>query len=165
MSKESHELKQDALNALMQLSKANGGKITADEVVRVAADPDSPLHSYFEWDDNEAANKYRTMQARALIRTCTLKITTNKRTIKAPYYVRDPEADTMTQGYVETAKIRNDEDMKRDVLIAEFKRIGAALKRARDLGACFDMADEIDAMAEQVSGLASRVQHPEQRAD
>lgn len=36
------------------------------DVVNVAMDVHSPLHSYFEWDDELASNKYRVWQARQL---------------------------------------------------------------------------------------------------
>lgn len=46
---------------------AASGPITASRIVEVAADPDHPLHSRFEWDDTEAARAYRLIQARNLI--------------------------------------------------------------------------------------------------
>ena len=44
------------------------GKLTAQAVVDAAREESSPLHGYFEWDDNKAANEYRLLQARKLIR-------------------------------------------------------------------------------------------------
>ena len=47
--------------------------ITAERVVEMALYPDSPLHSYFLWDDRKAAHQHRLWQARQLI--ASLKIT------------------------------------------------------------------------------------------
>ena len=44
------------------------GEVSASDVVDIATDIDSPLHSCFEWDDDIAAIKYREEQARALLR-------------------------------------------------------------------------------------------------
>jgi len=46
--------------------------IQASEVVEMAVDPECPLHSYFLWDDSEAAHRYRLFQARQLIRSITI---------------------------------------------------------------------------------------------
>lgn len=39
-------------------------------IVREAAKENSPIHDYFEWDDSEAAVKYRLEQAGCLMREC-----------------------------------------------------------------------------------------------
>lgn len=53
---------------LVRLAKENGGKITAKLVLDSASDPTSPLHEFFDWDDESAANKYRLTQARTIIK-------------------------------------------------------------------------------------------------
>lgn len=37
-------------------------------IVKNAKDKESPIHDYFEWDDSDAAHKYRLEQARHLIK-------------------------------------------------------------------------------------------------
>jgi hypothetical protein len=41
--------------------------VTVDLVLSAAASPKHPLHTYFEWDDAAAAQKYRRVQAYSLI--------------------------------------------------------------------------------------------------
>lgn len=41
--------------------------VTVEVVLTEAAKPMHPLHSYFEWDNNVAAEKYRIVQAYSLI--------------------------------------------------------------------------------------------------
>lgn len=48
------------------------GVITPKSVVSRAMIPDCPLHKYFEWDDTEAAARYREQQARQLIRSVSV---------------------------------------------------------------------------------------------
>lgn len=42
-------------------------KLRAEAVVEAAANPLSPLHAYFEWDDRKAGHEYRLWQARTLL--------------------------------------------------------------------------------------------------
>lgn len=52
---------------LERLRLANG-KLTKEIVLEAARHRNSPLHDHFEWDDTEAAKKFRLVQARNLIR-------------------------------------------------------------------------------------------------
>lgn len=55
-----------AVLARIQKGDANNLLYPA-KVVEEAKDPSSPLHKRFDWDDTSAGEKYRLMQARALI--------------------------------------------------------------------------------------------------
>lgn len=62
---------------LLQVQK--GGLIRPKDVVEFARDPDTELHSCFEWDNDKAGDKYRLWQARQIIRlTITIIPATNK---------------------------------------------------------------------------------------
>lgn len=43
------------------------GDLRPTVIVRQAADPESPLHSCFEWDESRAAHEYRLHQARKML--------------------------------------------------------------------------------------------------
>lgn len=45
------------------------GELTPQDVLNDARHDNSPLHSFFEWNDGEAAEQYRLQQARGLIRS------------------------------------------------------------------------------------------------
>ncbi len=53
------------LELLRQQTK---GELQPIDVVNDARNSNSPLHSYFEWDDGKAAEEHRLAQARTLIR-------------------------------------------------------------------------------------------------
>lgn len=53
---------------LKRIAQENDGVLKAEAVVEAARPPASPLHNSFEWDDNEAAERWRIYQARNLIR-------------------------------------------------------------------------------------------------
>ena len=48
---------------------AEQGKLTPEELVNISRSEESPLHGMFEWDDTIAAEKYREVQARKIIRS------------------------------------------------------------------------------------------------
>jgi len=89
---------------LETIREQHGGVLLPGDVVTAAKRKTHPLHSYFEWDDSEAANKYRINQARALIRTVTVSFktgpVTEPTTVKVRRYVSasDIGADPAT-GY------------------------------------------------------------------
>lgn len=51
------------------------GRISPRMVLDVAREEDHPLHGFFEWDDADAAEGFRLIQAAGLIRQVRLKIT------------------------------------------------------------------------------------------
>jgi hypothetical protein len=80
------------------------GELTPNAVVDAARDIESPMHSWFQWDDAEAAHSYRLDQARALIRRVTVVVTNEIHSI-VPIFVRNPENDSGVQGYTATAAL------------------------------------------------------------
>lgn len=67
------------------------GELTAEQVVaEAAANPDSPLHTRFEWDNSKAAHQYRLEQARSLIRSYTLTVEDNQ--VRRFVYIKSTES-------------------------------------------------------------------------
>lgn len=60
---------QVAGDELERIRNANGGRLEVHEVVRWAAEPESPIHNAFTWDNEQAADAYRLAEARTLIRS------------------------------------------------------------------------------------------------
>lgn len=57
---------------LERIRRANDGKLESTEVVRWAAEPDSPIHNAFTWDNEKAAEAYRLDEARSLIKSVVI---------------------------------------------------------------------------------------------
>lgn len=51
------------------------GRLTARQLLERAKDPKSPLHDYFDWDDQRAAHKHRMLEAERLIIRVRVKVT------------------------------------------------------------------------------------------
>jgi hypothetical protein len=133
------------------------GVIAPEAVVQRAKDPSSPLHSYFDWRDASAAHAHRLSTARQLIRSVRVDIHNETRTIRAPFYVRQPEAHGRDQGYVSILQLRSSEDAARDALVSAFARAASALRNARDLAAVLGMVDELDQIEEQIADASRRI--------
>lgn len=58
------------IERLKEMAKENGDLLKPEDVLEEARNPKSPLHIRFEWDDTEAAEKYRMIQARAMVSIC-----------------------------------------------------------------------------------------------
>lgn len=142
---------------LTAIADRNGGRLTPELVVEAARDPASPLHSHFEWDDPKAAAAHRLDQARTLIRSVKIQVTVADFTLKAPRFVHDPGAERQ-QGYITVAKLRTDEDLARESVVAEFARAAAAMNRARVVAAVLGLSGEIDRLRGSIVGLTARLQ-------
>ena len=70
------------------LRQQQKGELQPKDVVEDARNPNSPLHSYFEWNDGAAADAYRLHQARGLIRAVVA------------VYVRDEQPAIRTKAFV-----------------------------------------------------------------
>ena len=70
----------DAQTAGEELNRIYTAKSRLDpkDVVDESRPADAPLHSYFEWDDSKAAEKYRESQAADLIRCITVTCETQE---------------------------------------------------------------------------------------
>lgn len=141
-----------AVMARLQAIAGEAGTLTPEAVLADAADPESVLHDCFEWDDTKAAHQYRLDQARSLIRI-RMTVTVDEREIVAPSWVRNPDSLPSEQGYVSVARMRDDKDRARDVLLAEIDRAMAAFERARNIGAVLGLADEVEAMMGRLRSL------------
>ena len=67
---------EDAANELARIQNLYG-KITTEVLVREATEKSSPLHSYFEWDDEKAGHRWRVQQARILLNNIQVKVVTD----------------------------------------------------------------------------------------
>lgn len=135
----------DARTVLAELALASGGVLTPSGVVSEAENPESPLHSLFEWDDAKAGHRYRIDQARKLIARVTYKVTVDKVSVMVPEYLRDPKAASDHQGYRRTATIATDVDMARVALDEELRRLRGAFDRARRVAVGLQLEEEFDA--------------------
>jgi hypothetical protein len=133
------------------------GRLTADEVVQAARDPGSPLHSYFTWDDAEAAHARRIDEARALIRSVRVIVTYETTTIAVPRYVRDTAQDDDVQGYVSSEQLRREPKNAKALLRYEFSRAAAHVARAVEIAKSIGLEPETRKVAKSIERLLGQL--------
>jgi hypothetical protein len=67
--------------------KATLGALNTENIVTVATDKDNILHPLFEWDDSQAAHKYRLNQASQVVRAVCIKVVEELPPIRAYFNV------------------------------------------------------------------------------
>lgn len=142
---------------LAELASANGGRLTPNLVLEEAEDPDSVLHSLFEWDDTLAARQHRIFQARQIITSVRVVITTENKKISTVYYVRDPDAEPLEQGYVSIDRLRTDKDLARESIVMEFSRASSYLQRAKAHAQALNLNDEIEELIDNINEFKRRL--------
>jgi len=104
-------------------------------LVKAASKPTSPLHSWFEWDDDAAAEAYRLEQARHLIRVCVATISDDTEPIRAFVHLLSDE-----RGYRDTGAVLENTDLRAELLeqaLREAERYRAKYQHLEELAAIF----------------------------
>lgn len=120
------------------MARANSGLLKPETVLEAARPPTSPLHSRFDWDDTEAAEKYRLWQARQLIRTCVEYIPGVAAPMEIFVSLSGDRYDG--RGYRITTEVVRDEDLRAQMLedaLAELDVFRIKYRRLRELAAVF----------------------------
>ena len=123
---------QTAGETLERIRVWNNGRLTSEEVLRSARDPDCPLHPAFEWDDTAAAEAYRLEQARYLIRSIEV-VVAKPDAPAAPIrafvsVIRDED-----RSYTSTAHALSDADLREQVLRQAWRELEAWRERHAEL--------------------------------
>lgn len=149
-------MKQSVNEYLIALHQQHG-TLTPELVVEDARRKDSPLHDLFEWDKGKAAQAHWQDVARALIRNVRVVVVNEGRSIKAPYFVRDPALPHHQQGYTSVIKLRSDADLARDAVADECSRAAAAFRRAQEVAAAVGVESDVRDLLDETLALGQRV--------
>lgn len=104
---------------LRRLSEENDGTLTPEAVVEAARAEESALHDKFDWEDSEAAHKWRLFQARNLLRVVVTYIGSAEDQICTRVFV-SLTTDRMNEGggYREIKAVLSNKEY-RDQLLAD----------------------------------------------
>lgn len=147
------------------------GSLTAAEVLAAAESPDSPLHPYFEWDDTEAARKYREEQARQLVRAVVVRVDDieERAFINIPRRIivggSEPEEGSTLNPYVAVRDVIADDRMSEYWTAAALKEVRAWRDRHQSrlrlseqfrarFQSLFDAIDALDAQENEAREVA-----------
>ncbi len=158
-------MKEDkVIRRLRELRKAGGGILTPDAVVADAMKANSPLRAEMPdsfFDNAKAAHAWRLCCARKLISRYPMYAEDcgkeNVTYYDAPIFVRDPELGDR-QGYRELATLASDEDKARKVLVYEFDRAMAMVRRCAAIAGEVGLQDEFEEMLRTAEVIQSALQ-------
>lgn len=114
-------------------------------ILTAAADPASPLHEEFEWDDSIAGRLYREGQARQMVRNVRVLVTVNEIQISVPAYVRNADKSRKEQGYSSVYRVRTDREKAVRTVDAEITRVRGLVARARQVAIGLGLHAEFEA--------------------
>lgn len=147
-----HLIKQE----LEALAEANNGLLMPETVVEFARNPETALHSRFEWDDTEAAKRYRLIQARQVIRV-TVSVLPNENESVYRVFASLREDRANGGGYRMMVDVMTDDQMRRRLLAQaadDFKLWQKKYQQLKELAPVFAQMDLIMEQAQVES-------HPE----
>lgn len=104
-----------------------------------------------------AAHQFRLDQARALIRSVMVQVTTENRTVSTVHYVRDPAAGD-EQGYVSVDRLRSEPENALALIRLEFARAETCLRRAEDLADALGCKAEVAGVSKKLARARKRVE-------
>lgn len=105
---------QAVIKELERIRRASGGLLLPEKVVAAARPKTSVLHSRFEWDNSEAAEKYRIWQARQLISICVEILPGSK--VETPCFVSLSPDRVTRGGYRAIVDVMSHAEMREQLL-------------------------------------------------
>lgn len=130
-------------NHIELLRKEQHGELTPEDVLKDARNPNSPLHTFFEWDDGLAAEQHRLHQARGLIRAVVaVYVSEDRPAVRAKAYVHINESGA--QHYRETTHALSQAKTRKMVLQRAWKELQGWRDRYKDLKEFSDLIAVID---------------------
>lgn len=125
------------------------GKLKPESIVNEARPESSNLHKYFTWEDNEAAELYRRVEARMLIRSVTVIYDGAKEHTSTRAYVSviTHGEDGSDRGYMGMARVLSDADLRAQMLEDALDEAQAWRTRYQHLNELASIFEAIDKAA------------------
>lgn len=125
------------------LRQQQKGELTPEDVLSDARNHNSPLHSFFEWDDTAAAHQHRLNQARGLIRAVVaVYVREDQPAVRARAYVHIPEGET--SHYRESGHAMSQAKTRKLVLQRAWRELQAWRERYKDLKEFSELFEVVD---------------------
>lgn len=125
-------------------------------IVELAVKPSCPLHSFFEWDDEKAAEEYRLTQARLLLRSIIIiDETVEGGTVRAFYNVVEPHLEGKT--YVSLKRVLNEPELRQQVIEYAYAELVGWRERYKRYSEFKSIFKEISVLGKNVKKKKKRV--------
>jgi hypothetical protein len=137
---------QKAGELLAKLADNNGGEVHAGEVVDAARRKSSVIHDAFEWDNEVAAEEFRKVTARELLRSITtveIQSSGEEQKVRAFFAVT---TETGSKAYVPTLRVLSMAEMRAELLESVLTQLETLRDKYSHLG---ELGEVWDVIAEQ----------------
>ena len=154
-------MKQDIIDEIIRLEDKNGGLLRPGDLVEAARPVSSPLHPEFEWDDSEAAEKYRLEQARKLLRVRLVIIETADGPKQTRAYVSLTPERTNHGGYRPIVSVLNDSVMRNQLIsdaLDDLRRFKIKYAALNELAEIFSAIDNVAAEMPMTNAVQNAAQ-------
>jgi len=136
---------------LKRIANDHNGCLQPQDVVDAARSETSPIHSFFDWDDTEAAEKWRVHQARNLIRVTVEYIGGDDQTLARVFVSLTPDRQTK-EGYRATAAVMNNKQYREQLLTD-------ALNEMKAFQAKYASLKELDEVFKAIKATSKKLKH------
>jgi len=138
---------------LEDIRRKHDGRLRPEAVVEAAWEPESALHGYFEWDDAEAAKKYRLHQADYLIRAVVVCPEESDRPFEpVRAFVCIEESPGGPRAFTHVCEAMRDEALREQVLRRARAELTAWRRRYAHLAEFAALFEAIDALVPMGAG-------------
>ncbi len=135
--------------AIEEIAERNKNEVTPAQVVEEARDKRSPLHNCFDWNNKDAANKYRLHQARMLISSLVVEIAINEpEQVRAFINISIP---TEGNSYCSISTVVNNEAKIELVIMDARRRMVSLAKQLAVFERLKEFASKLEVMAAELN--------------
>jgi len=135
------------LQELEALKQRHDG-LKAEAIVEFARDENTALHSWFEWDDSQAAHSYRIIQARTLIRIMVAPVEGVEHPVRVYVSLMD-DRKMPGGGYRSMEDVMADPELRQQALKTALIEASAFRKRYKELTELAEVFSAIEAVEEK----------------
>lgn len=128
------------------------GLLKDELVVEAAREESSPLHGFFQWDDTEAARKYRLLQAGMLIRS--VRVVVSEAPHRPPTRAFFHVSDATGKGYQAADLALRDVDQRTELLADALRQLRALQRKYADLKELAEVFRQIEAAENSLTKAA-----------
>lgn len=135
------------VETLRALSARRGGLLKPEDIVEEARDGESPLHKHFTWDDGEAADKYRLMEAQRLIQVVVEYLPNDKSEKPRRVFVSLRKDRATGGGYRKMIDVLSNEELKAQLIddfLEEMRFAQARYREAQELAGVFHEVERVE---------------------
>jgi len=150
-----------ATQELETIRQRAGGFLKPEDIVRFAKNKRTALHAYFEWDDTEAAQRYRLLQAKTIIRVVVQVVGDTGEKVRT--FVSLSEDRGSGLGYRIITDVMDDEMLTEQLLVDAKAELAAFSRKYHTLKKLAQMTDvfvAIDKAIEPAKIATSKEERP-----